>query len=292
MKSFKSYITEETQDLTPEYIDDIVISVYNYKKEYSVVDNKIVTKKDIFLILDEPLDRLPVAISKCREFWIKFSKIGSTYGFPNKTNKIHIGEGADIQDLDFADIHTKTFHIENNKFVSKIYNVNCNTLNECIFIRASNLEKVVIDSCSTDTQFRAQQCDKLDIKNIKIKNKINMFAFINSGENFSDFNNLSVSAISGVFTSNKILSFAGLDSVDFDDLRFHDISNIVKNLSDVVTTHSKILNINFNDRGTGGVLRQKSLDMILKNYIVLDNKRDHIMDFTVEMIDAGFEDML
>lgn len=92
--------------------------------------------------------------------------------------------------------------------------------------------------------------------------------------------------------NKQIYDFGNYDNMHVENLEIwgltEDIARIT-NISNLIEKQNILILV---IRIFHNALYQEKLCDILDKYIRLDNKRDHIMDFTVEMIDAGFEDML
>ena len=64
----------------------------------------------------------------------------------------------------------------------------------------------------------------------------------------------------------------------------------VKNLSNLITSKTNIKIITFDNRDKS--IDSNVLSKLVKHYVSFSNKEDYIMDFTVALIDAGFEDQV
>lgn len=90
-------------------------------------------------------------------------------------------------------------------------------------------------------------------------------------------------------TDPRIYDFSNYDNINIDSLFVYFDNIPITNLSYIIENDSMEFNeINF-------YYKNKFLNNLFKitsKYLEMDNKKDHIMDFTLEMIDSGFEDML
>ncbi len=86
-----------------------------------------------------------------------------------------------------------------------------------------------------------------------------------------------------------IYDFSNYDNINIESLFVYFDNIPITNLSYIIENDSMEFNeIHF-------YYKNKFLNMLFKitsKYLQMDNKSEHIMDFTLEMIDAGFEDML
>ena len=89
--------------------------------------------------------------------------------------------------------------------------------------------------------------------------------------------------------NEHIYDFSNYDNMYVDNLEISMVGIKLRNVSNIIEKENifiETIRIFY-----AGDLISELYD-ILNKYLVLDNKSEHIMDFTVEMIDAGFEDML
>lgn len=290
MKKFKSFITEDV-NLSPEEIDNILRNVYDFHSEYTLKNNKVVTKASMYLSNILYYKILPIQIYSCNIFSIKSSKIESMYGFPNKASHIIVANGVNIKKLDFADIITNTFKIDNNTSIEKIFNINNDKLTSIQIDDTHNLEYFSIDKCSSECTIWIMGCNKIDLKNILIKNKINHFSFGSTNPKFINFNDCNIKSNVGDFNlCSTLTSLDGFDTLEIENVYLKHMNPHVKNLSNLITSKTNIKIITFDNRDKS--IDSNVLSKLVKHYVSFSNKEDYIMDFTVALIDAGFEDQV
>ncbi len=294
MKNFKSFIAED-EKLTPEYIKKVLIKDYGFKHvglnhAYTLENNSIITHENI-TIDNNKNKKLPILIQRCKHFTISHSNITSTYGFPKDSDRIYMRECDDIIIVDFANTSQDTLQIENCSSIKIIKNINSSNLNYIYIDSLVALEILNITQCSTDAAVIIG-CWNIKLSNIKIGNKISMLNFYNC-VNFQSFSGCTIAAESGRFDCKYLKTFDGFDTLHIDDFILDNVDSEAKNVSHIITSPNSISVLNFrSDIPHAYYMKTKKMRDAVFRYVFKNNKAEYIMDFTLEMIDGGFEDQL
>ena len=293
MKTFRSFITED-EELTPAYMDEVLKQVYKLKSKYTLVDNQVVTKADI-VIRNMDLQTLPVHIKQCRNFTTKKCGITSTRGFPTTTKLLALDECNKIKKILFDKLFFSELIILSCNAIQTI-DINCTSLVDAQIVDIDKLKKLTISNTENLESIDIDKCENLELKNVIINNHVEQFRFLGSRKLF-DFVGFSISAFNAQFSVNSLKSLDGLEHVKTENLTFYHMRTNVKNLSNLLLVDAVIRHISFDDADysahwTAQTFSDNTFTTIMHKYVYLANKRDHIMDFTLEMIDAGFEDQV
>lgn len=92
--------------------------------------------------------------------------------------------------------------------------------------------------------------------------------------------------------NKQIYDFGNYDNMHVENLEIWGLTEDIRRITNISNLIEKQNILILVIRIFHNALYQEKLCDILDKYIRLDNKRDHIMDFTVEMIDKGFEKYL
>ncbi len=294
MKNFKSFVIE-AEEYTPAYIDDILKQLYKLKSKYTLVENnRVVTKADIVIRnLDLPI--LPVHIKQCKNFTIKNCAITSTRGFPTSTNLLVLEECNKIKKIIFDKLLFNELIIVSSEAIQTI-DINCTSLVDAQIVDNNKLKKLTISNTENLESVDIDKCENLELKNVIINNHVEQFRFLGSRKLF-DFVGFSISAFNAQFSVNSLKSFDGLEHVKTENLTFYHMRTNVKNLSNLLSTNASISHISFDDvdysaHWTAQTFADDKLTTIINKYVYKHNKIDYIMDFTIELIDNGFEDQV
>lgn len=296
MKNFKSFVIE-AEEYTPEYIDNVLKQLYKLKSKYTLVENnRVVTKADIVIRnLDLPI--LPVHIKQCKNFTIKNCAITSTRGFPASTNLLVLEECNKIKKIIFDKLLFNELIIVSCEAIHTI-DINCTSLVDTQFVDNNKLKKISISNTGNLESVDIDKCENLELKNVVINNNnyVDQFRFLGSRKLF-DFVGFSISSFNAQFDCNSLKSFDGLEHVKTENLTFYHLPTNVKNLSNLLLVDADIRHISFDDEDysahwTARTFTDNKLTTIINKYVYKHDKKDHIMDFTMELIDAGFDDQV
>lgn len=290
MKTFKSYITED-EEQTPAYIDEILRNYYEFTSNYTLQNNKVVTKAAI-KIKDIHDKQLKIEILSCKTFTVKDLDIISMYGFPIKCDELNINSCDKLKTFDFDNRDTKKIQIAKCDAIKKIKNINSINLIFLYIDSLKNLTNIDVQQCSSNAYVTVYNNKSLHLRDISIGNKIGTFSFISDW--LHDFEECNINATAGQFECKNLKTFNGLDKLEINKLILTDVNAQVKNLSELITCSSVINDISF-DYDSGFLnMKQKTMKLrdIIYKYVFMTSKQDHIMDFTVDLIDAGFEDQV
>ena len=296
MKTFKSFITE-AEELTPQNIKTILRDVYKFKSAYKLENNAVVTTT--YIALDGyKNEKLPILIQSCREFIIKNSRVTSTYGFPKDCARIYMNMCNDIVIGDFANTNQGSknnkgsLEIEECYTLKHIKNLHGVHLDYILCNKLHALKKLHIKQCSTDMQVVISECSKIKLSDISIGNKISSIGF-NNAEKFINFVGCTIAAEQGVFGCQYLKTFDGFDTLKIDACNLDDVNCKTRNLSALMSSPNTINKFDFSSSVTDEQYQKmRNLREVIVKYIYKNNKADYIMDFTVEVIDAGFDDQV
>ena len=266
--------------------NEVVKNIYHCLGYYDVVDGVLYTTGDLS-IYDFYHSELPLQIATCRNFIIRNAANLSLVGFPTGCYSLCLEKMFLISNIDFTNTQAINLKIESCEKLCTISNINNSSLEDIYFYNNNSLKHLTIENTHSSCSIILNDNASLKIKNVIIKNKIEYFAWINCYP-LENFLNVSINATKCFFYCNDLISFEGVELLKTKEIDFCKININTKNVSNLILMDANINTVSFNDITFIGNL----LSEIVSRYAKKLHKKEHIMDFTLEMIDNSFELLL
>ncbi len=288
MKKFKSSIFENDEKIAPEYIEEVLRNYYGYAHSYTLDENNnvnLLTNIDFDNIENK---RLLFQINSAKRVYFKRCGIMSTFGFPLESIELNLNSCDNIRILDFSSLDTETIRCYYCSSLKIIKNINIENLLEISLIDLPVLKKLEVEKSHFGVDVTIDRCNSLDFKNVVIKNRISRVN-IYSCESFKDFVDFNIDVKRLNAECDFLKSFDGFDVVNIEKTTLTNVPIIVKSLSKLIESKTIISHIDF---ASSYDAKNVLLDKIVSKYATKRDKIDHIMDFTIELIDNSFEDQV